>query len=117
DHGAALARALEARLLGFFEASRGRILLARDLDPERRRAALAHEAAHALFEQHFPLERKLADPSLSHDERGATATLLEGAASLLAERLAPPRDAGRALEPAPSDAEPPAPSESAGDVE
>jgi hypothetical protein len=87
DYLAALSRLVTERAVALYDADAGRISLVRELGAERERAALAHEVAHLLQDHHFQLDRRLADPRLSHDARGALLSLIEGAAIVLADEL------------------------------
>jgi hypothetical protein len=89
DYLIGLDRLLAARTLALYEPTAQQIALSAGLSPERERRVLAHELAHLLQDHHFQLDRRLADPRLSHDERAAVLGLVEGAASVLAEELAP----------------------------
>jgi hypothetical protein len=90
DYIAALTQLLAARSAALYDPERARIAVAEQLPRAAERSALAHELAHLLHDRHFGLERRLADPGLSHDARGALLALIEGAATLLGRELVPP---------------------------
>lgn len=87
DYLPALSQLLAARSVALYDPERRRIAVAERLPRAAERAALAHELAHLLQDQSFELERRLADPALGHDARGALLALSEGAATLLGEEL------------------------------
>lgn len=94
DYLAALTELLRAHSAALYDPERGRIVVAERLSPADERSVLAHELAHLLQDRHFELERRLADPGLSHDGRGALLALIEGAATLLGRELVAPTNDG-----------------------
>lgn len=79
------------QIAGYYDPARKTFYLADWLPRLLQRAVVAHEAAHALQDQHFDLERWLAEVSPTEDGALARAAITEGdaMAAMLAYLLAP----------------------------